>query len=183
MIRGGGDVARAARTMGLCALLWGAAWTVGLCALLCAQGCSHAEAEPQGKGRASGAATGAPAASASPASAPASPAESWGVEAVSLRPALGGTMLDFRYRVIDAEKARPLFDRKIKPYLFDPSTGVALGMPEDTKLGALRSSPRNPPVAGKQYFILFANGQGTVKRHSRVSVAIGDCKLEGVIVE
>jgi hypothetical protein len=85
--------------------------------------------------------------------------------------------------VLDPEKARPLFDRKIKSYLFDPSSGVALGTPEDTTLGALRTSLRNPPVAGKQYFILFSDAYGTVKRGSRVTVVIGDCMLEDVVVE
>lgn len=121
-----------------------------------------------------------------PAPAPAitaSPEETWGIMPVSLRPSFGGTMLDFRYRVIDAEKARPLFDRKIKPYLFDPTSGEALGVPENDKLGALRASPRNPPVAGKSYYILFTNGYGTVKRGEKVSVVIGDCRFDDVLVE
>lgn len=109
--------------------------------------------------------------------------ERWGIEPVSLRPSMGGSLLDFRYRVVDALKAGALFDRKIKPYLLDSSRGVALGMPEETNLGALRASPRNPPVAGKQYYILFSNDAGTVKTGSKVTVVIGDCKLENVIVE
>lgn len=111
------------------------------------------------------------------------PEERWGIRAVSLRPSLGGTVLDFRYKVVDAEKARPLFDRRIKPYLFDPSTGVSLGMPEETNLGALRASPRNPPVVGKHYYVLFSNGFGTVKKGTKITVVIGDCKLENVVVE
>ncbi|MCU1276996.1 MAG: hypothetical protein JWM53_542 [bacterium] len=114
---------------------------------------------------------------------PAPSLTTWGIEPVSLRATLGGTMLDFRFKVVDAGKARRLFDRKLKPYLFDPSSGVALGMPEDGKLGALRASLRNPPLAGKQYYVLFANGYGTVKRGRAVTVVIGDCKLEHVRVD
>jgi hypothetical protein len=147
---------------------------VMLGALSCATACTSAGGETQ-----QSAVTGDPA----PQVRPTSPEETWGIKAVSLRPTLGGAMLDFRYEVLDAEKARPLFDRKIKPYLFDPSSGVALGMPEDTKLGALRTSLRNPPVAGKHYYILFSNGLGTVKSGSRVTVVIGDCKLENVVVD
>jgi hypothetical protein len=112
-----------------------------------------------------------------------SPEEGWGIVPVSLRPSFGGTMLDFRYKVVDADKARPLFDRKIKPYLFDPASGEALGMPEDGKLGALRASPRNPPVNGKHYYVLFTNGYGTVKRGNKVTIVIGDCRIDDVLVE
>src|SRR3990172_7542680 len=45
--------------------------------------------------------------------------EKWGVRVLSIRQSAEGYMLDFRYRVIDAEKAAPLFDRKIKPHLID----------------------------------------------------------------
>ena len=114
---------------------------------------------------------------------PASPEETWGVKAVSLRPTFGGAMLDFRYQIVDAAKARRLWDRKLKPYLFDPSSGVALGMTEDTKVGSLRASLRNPPVTGKRYYVLFSNGYGTVKSGSRVTVVLGDCKLENVVVD
>jgi hypothetical protein len=108
--------------------------------------------------------------------------EAWGIRAVSLRPTFGGTMLDFRFKVTDAEKARAVFDRKIKPYLLDPSSGASLGMSEDSKLGALRASLRNPPIAGKLYYVLFANGQGVVKRGSTVTVVMGPAKLEHVVV-
>jgi hypothetical protein len=108
--------------------------------------------------------------------------QTWGIRAVSLRPTFGGTMLDFRFKVVDAEKAKPIFDRKMKPYLYDPASRVALGISEDTKLGALRASMRNPPVAGKLYYVLFANGQGTVKRGSSVDIVLGSCRLNHVLV-
>jgi len=113
---------------------------------------------------------------------PASTGGQWGIRAVSLRPTFGGSMLDFRFQVVDAAKAKKLFDRALKPYLFDPKSRVALGVP-DSKLGALRASVRNPPVAGKQYYVMFANALGSVTRGRDVTVVIGDCKLEHVIVE
>ena len=116
-------------------------------------------------------------------SAPFVPVETCGIRTVSLRPTMGGSMLDFRFKVLDVEKARALFDRKIKPYLFDPSTGTTLGMPDDTKLGALRAGLRNPPVAGKLYYVLFANGYGSVRRGRGVDVVMGDCKVEHLVVQ
>jgi hypothetical protein len=105
--------------------------------------------------------------------------EKWGIVPLSLRPTMGGALLDFRYQVVDAKKAAPLFDRKLKPYLV--VDGTRLSMPEDSQLGALRASLRNPPVAGKSYYVLF--GSGNVKRGSRVTVMFGPCQLDGVKVD
>jgi hypothetical protein len=129
---------------------------IALFGLLCAAGCGHRSAE--------------------------APETTWGIQPVSLRPTFGGNMLDFRFKVVDAKKALPLFDRKMKPVLYDPKSGVALGMPDDEKVGSLRASVRNPPVAGKQYYVLFSNGFGTVKKGSKVTIVMGNCKLKNVVV-
>jgi hypothetical protein len=112
-----------------------------------------------------------------------SPEEKWGVRPVSLRPTLGGKMLDFRYKVVDADKARPLFDRKMKPYLYDPMTGIAEGMPDDSQVGSLRASLRNPPIQGRLYYVLFSNGDGAVRRGKRVSVVMGSCIFDDLLVQ
>jgi hypothetical protein len=107
----------------------------------------------------------------------------WGIRPVALRLTAGGTMVDFRYQVVDAARARALFDKKLKPYLLDPRTGIAMESPDATKLGPLRSSARNPPVAGKQYFVLFANGLGVFKKSDRLTVVLGDCRLENLLLD
>lgn len=112
-----------------------------------------------------------------------SPAERFGVEPVSLRPAAGGRLLYFRYRITDAKLATPLFAKSTKPHLVDRATGASVDMPEDSKLGALRASARTELVAGKIYYVLFGNGSGAVKKGSRVDVVIGECKLENIVVE
>ncbi len=129
--------------------------------------------------------TAAPPAVTAPAAAPAqgSPEATWGVSAVALHPTFGGHMLDFRYRVLDAAKAKPLFGDKVKTYLYDPATGAAVGLPGDTSIGQLRASVHNPPVAGKQYFVLFSNAYGQVKHGDRVTVVLGDCRFDDVRVE
>jgi hypothetical protein len=146
--------------------------TMTLLALLCATGCGHKSRQAR---QGSGARQTVARASSS--------LEKWGIQPVTLRPTLGGTMLDFRFKVVNAEKARPIFDRKLKPYLLDGKTGVALGVPEDDKLGALRASMRNPPLAGKMYYVLFSNGYGTVRRGSKVTIVMGECKLTDVKVD
>jgi hypothetical protein len=105
----------------------------------------------------------------------------WGITPVSVRPAAGGNLLYFRYRVVDAKRAKPLFDKSVRPRLVDRQTGAVAKMPEDTRLGALRSSPRTTPVNGKEYYVLFANHTG-VKSGGRVDVSLGDCTLRDLVV-
>lgn len=105
----------------------------------------------------------------------------WGVKVLAIRLSANGYLLDFRYKVIDAEKAAPLFSREIKPYLLDQASGAVFGVPSSPKVGSLRQT--RPPVAGKNYFIMFANPANYVKKGSKVSVVIGDLKIENLTVE
>jgi len=128
-------------------------------------------------------AAGAPASAASAASKKSSLEKTWGIQPVALRLTAGGSMIDFRYRVVDATKALPLFDKKLKPYLLEPRTGAHFDSPDATKLGPLRSSARNPPVNGRMYFVLFSNGSEPLKKGSKFTVVLGDCKLENLTLD
>jgi hypothetical protein len=105
----------------------------------------------------------------------------WGVRVLQIRLSAEGYMLDFRYRVLDAGKAAPLFSREVKPYLIDEISGAMFLVPEPPKVGALRTT--RPPQAGKNYFILFANPGQYIKKGSKVTVIIGDFKAEHLVVE
>ena len=107
--------------------------------------------------------------------------EKWGVQILGIRLTAAGFMLDFRYRVIDAEKASPLFDRKTKPYLIDQKTGAKFIVPNPPKIGPLRTS--NKPEQGRVYWMFFANPGRYVKPGNEVTVVIGDFKLENITVE
>jgi len=107
--------------------------------------------------------------------------ERWGVKVLPIQLSAGGYMIDFRYRVLDPEKAMPLFDRKIKPYLVDEATGAMLVVPEPPKVGALRTT--REPQRDRIYFILFANPGRYVQKGKRVTVVIGDFKVENLIVD
>lgn len=106
----------------------------------------------------------------------------WGVQVVALRRSAGGYMLDFRYKVLDAKKAAPLADRRVKPYLIDEATQARFMVPSPPKVGPLRQAPKNI-AAGKNYFILFANPGKVVKPGDLVTVVIGDFKAEHLVVE
>jgi hypothetical protein len=108
--------------------------------------------------------------------------ERLGIRPLGVLLTAAGTMLEFRYLVVDPGKSRPVFDRQVKTYLVDQASGNSFGVSTDTKFGPLRSSSRDP-VAGKEYFILFANPNRVVKRGHKVAIVIGDYTIEHVTVE
>lgn len=107
--------------------------------------------------------------------------EKWGIRPLSIRQTADGNMLDFRYRVIDEQKAAPLFSPKIKPLLIDENTGAVMAVPDVPKLGSMRSTRK--PLKDRSYFMLFANPQKHVKPGHRVTVTIGDYRAERLVVE
>src|SRR5574340_1233976 len=65
--------------------------------------------------------------------------EQWGIESHGVRLTSAGYMLDFRYRVHDAQKAKALLDRRTKAYVVVEKSDAKLGVPVSAKIGALRS--------------------------------------------
>ena len=91
-------------------------------------------------------------------------------------------MVDFRYKVLDPEKAELLLKPENKPTLIDQATGAKLLVPTTPKIGALRQHTRRP-IAGKVYFMLFANTRKHVRSGDRVTIVAGDFRVENLIVE
>lgn len=110
------------------------------------------------------------------------PPSAYGIEVVALRRSAGGNMLDFRYRVIDPEKARPILDRRSKAYLIDQASGTRLGVPDTPKVGPLRQTAREP-IAGLTYFVIFSNSGKLMRAGDLATVVIGDFRAENVVVE
>jgi hypothetical protein len=107
--------------------------------------------------------------------------DKWGVEIIGIRLTAANHMLDFRYKVLDAKKSAPLFERKNKPYLMQVATGKVLDVPAPSKVGPLRNS--NQPIAGRIYWMFFGNGRNMIKKGDEVAVIIGDFRAEKLIVE
>jgi len=107
--------------------------------------------------------------------------EQWGIEITSLRLTANGHMLDYRYRVLDAEKATDLFKRQIKPYLIHQASEKVMAVPETAKLGPLRNS--NIPQEGKIYWMFFGNAGKIVQPGDKVTVVIGEFRVEDIVVE
>lgn len=104
----------------------------------------------------------------------------WGVEVIGVHPVSSGYMLDFRYRIVDPVKARPLNDMKGKAYLIDEATGTRLAVPAMENVGELRSGTE--PKADRTYFMIFGNPGRLVKPGSRVSVVIGNFRVDELVV-
>lgn len=105
----------------------------------------------------------------------------WGIEVMHVRPAAAGYMLEFRYRVLDPEKAAALFARQTKPVLVHVDTGARMIVPTPAKTGALRNS--NLPKAGHTYWMFFANPAKLVQSGETVNIEIGEFLAEGLVVE
>lgn len=107
--------------------------------------------------------------------------EQWGIEITTIRMAVDGRMVDFRYRVLDTQKAETLFVRANKPYLIDQASQKVLAVPNLGKVGPLRTS--NKPQEGRIYWMFFGNKGGLVKPGSKITVTIGDFRVEDLIVQ
>lgn len=105
----------------------------------------------------------------------------WGVEVLWVRETAGGYMLEFRYKVLDAKKAAPLFERKSKPILTHEKTGSTVIVPTPGKVGALRNS--NTPKEGTVYWMFFANPGKFIKPGDLVSIQIGEYLQPHLVVE
>jgi len=106
-------------------------------------------------------------------------ADKWGVELLGMRLTTAGYMLDFRFRVLDADKALPLFDHRIKPHIVAERSNIKLPVPMSTKVGAFRPTNRGKNIkADKTYYMIFGNPDRHVKVGEKVTVVIGDFKVE-----
>ena len=105
----------------------------------------------------------------------------WGVDSLGLKTVESGEIIRFTYRILDAEKAKALNDKKSEPFLIDPRAQVKLVVPSMEKVGQLRQS--STPEAGKSYWMAFSNKGRLVKRGDRVNLVIGQFRAEGLVVD
>jgi len=108
--------------------------------------------------------------------------ERLGIAVEAMRVSAQGFMLDFRFRVIDPEKARPIMDRSIKPYLIDEASGAKFLIPSSPKIGPMRQTTRRIE-RDRSYWLLFGNPGRYVKPGNLVTVVVGDVRLEHIPVQ
>jgi hypothetical protein len=104
----------------------------------------------------------------------------WGVQISALRISAAGNVIDFRYRVTDADKASALGNPKSRAELRDRATGKSLHVP-NTKVGQMRSTGQRL-AAGRTYTALFTNPGKVVKPGNKVDIVIGDFSAKDLTV-
>lgn len=108
----------------------------------------------------------------------------WGIQVQGLRLSAAGSMLDFRYRVVDAQKAAPLLNGKTQPYLLDAAHGARLGVPDTPILGRLRQTARNNSIlTERSYFIMFGNPGKVLHSGDKVTLLLGATKVADLAVQ
>jgi hypothetical protein len=105
----------------------------------------------------------------------------WGVDQMDVQLTESGQLVRFRYRVTDPGRAQPLGDKSSSPYLLDEKVHAVLQVPEMEKVGKLRQS--GPAEDGKSYWMVFSNKGNLVRAGHRVSVVIGQFRVDGLVVE
>lgn len=104
----------------------------------------------------------------------------WGIDNIVVKETASGSLILFSYRVLDADKAKILNDKKLTPYLIDEKNGLALQIPTLEQVGQLRQVA--PPQNGHEYWMTFSNKGRQVKPGSHVTVIIGGFRAEGLVV-
>ena len=108
----------------------------------------------------------------------------WGVRPVAIRITGADYFVDFRYVIVDPDKAKAVLSRSKQNkeiFLLDQKTGKKFPVPV-TKVGPLRATTLSPKK-GRQYTILFSNTGKSIKKGAKVSVIIGAFKAENLTVE
>jgi hypothetical protein len=103
-----------------------------------------------------------------------------GIDNLKVQATASGALLRFSYRVLDANKAKAVNDKRTTPYLIDLKTGAVLQIPQMPKVGILRNT--TDPVDGAEYWMAFSN-KGVVKPGSRVNIVIGNLHFNGLVVQ
>lgn len=108
--------------------------------------------------------------------------ERLGVHIQGIRLSAAGFMLDLRYRILDADKAAFFLDRKTVPYLRD-SAGAGLGVASSPKVGQLRSTRRGAIHLDRDYSMLFGNPGRYLQQGSKVTLVVGEHRIENISIE
>ena len=107
-------------------------------------------------------------------------AQRWGIRITQIAATADGGMVDFRYQVIDPEKALQLVQEDDKGNLPD----LPLLMAENSGMvvnSAAQMPSKHTLQAGIIYFLLYRNAAGAVKRGTPVTVVIGDQRIEHIV--
>ncbi len=98
--------------------------------------------------------------------------EDWGIEPVLIRVTAEGYMIEFRYKILDTEKALVLSSRKVFPRLQASKSNARLGVPFGPTVGFLKSN-RGFLKLGKNYITMFSNEGQHLLPGDKVRLEVG----------
>ena len=121
----------------------------------------------------------------------------WGIRVSSVGLTMAGAAVDFRYTVVDAEKALLLAQGTAEAYLIDQATGAKISLAPPTPQGPSAAHSRArmarqggsfPPspnrlAAGRTNSLLLPNPGGMLRSGSAVTVVVGNVQAQNVLVE
>ena len=103
--------------------------------------------------------------------------ERYGIRITLIGITAGGGMIDFRYKVIDADKATKwIKDAALMPHFENETSGVMLNHP-----GGMAHSPTLLP--GRVYYMLYGNSGGALQPGDAVAVKFGDLSVGPVVAQ
>lgn len=102
----------------------------------------------------------------------------YGIKVTLVATSAAGGVVDFRYQVVDPDKANPLMhDVDLLPKLVVEDSGATIA------LSSLPHSHGTELQLGGNYFFLMANANNALHPGSLVTVIIGDARLEHVVAQ
>lgn len=102
----------------------------------------------------------------------------YGIQLTLVGVTAAGGLVDLRFKITDATKAKQLFDDPaVMPAVVAEPTGVVLAPPHGGH------HARVTPTSGASYFILIGNAGGVVQRGVPVSVVINNVRVEHILAE
>lgn len=104
-----------------------------------------------------------------------------GIEDLHVRSTTSGDMARFSYRVVDAQKANILNDKRMNPILIVKKSGSKLDVPETEKVGKRRQTSR--PQDGREYWMAFRNHARIIQLGDHVDIVIGMFRANELAVE
>ncbi|MCP3852644.1 MAG: hypothetical protein GY694_20815 [Gammaproteobacteria bacterium] len=110
--------------------------------------------------------------------------DAWGIEPIHVRLTGAAYMIEFRYKILDAEKALMLSSRKRAefPYLRAIKSKALLSVPYGPTVGFLKSNRRFHKL-GKNYIAMFSNEGQHLLRGDKVKIQIKDQLSQELTVE
>ncbi len=100
----------------------------------------------------------------------------YGIRITHIAVLADGGLIDFRFQVLDPDKALPLFSLDGRPLLYSEATGK--------EVDSLYHPPMSHDVvAGQSRYFLYNDRGGAIQRGMSVSVVLGDLRLEHIIVK